>query len=266
MMHRMAATTAACLVLFCSQVIAAQGTRAGESSTEVGVSAGVGQSMRRDLSASPLDFAGHGGDIGATLRHVAGLSTIELTLNGGQRSLQSSSTASRATESVGQGQLSLALFRAVDGRSDCACGVAIGAALSANMIATQHAYDDPTHRSSNFLFGSAGIGPAASWRVPVAGGFFDARLNVPLASVVGHSYSVINEHDAATNWRPAMPNALRSATTTLAFTSAAKGRVGFTWRYRAEALRYDDVQPVRALTHSLSVGIVTRFGATGRTP
>jgi hypothetical protein len=30
---------------------------------------------------------------------------------------------------------------------------------------------------------------------------------------------------------------------------------GFTWLYRAEALRYDDVQPVRALTQSLSVGI-----------
>jgi hypothetical protein len=266
MMHRMAATTAACLVLLCPQIIAAQGTRLSEPSTELGVSAGVGQSTRRDLSASPLDFAGNGGDIAASFRHVAGLSTLELTLNGGQRSLRSSSTASNATERVKQGQLSVALLRAIGENKDCTCGISIGAALSASTMVTRHAYDDPTHRSSDFVFGAAGIGPAAALRVPVAGGFFDARLIVPVASVIEHSYSIVNEHDAATNWRFAMPNALRAASATLAFTSAAKSRVGFMWLYRAEALRYDDVQPVRALTHSLSVGVVTRFGASGHTP
>jgi len=31
-------------------------------------------------------------------------------------------------------------------------------------------------------------------------------------------------------------------------------------------LRYDDVQPVRVLTQSLSMGVVARFGMKGRTP
>jgi hypothetical protein len=262
----MAATTAACLLLVCAPRLAAQRTPASAASTELGVTGGVGQSMRRDLSASPLAFSGHGSDVAIALRRVTGPSAIELTLNGGLHSLRSSSSASRATERVGQGQLSVALLRTLGDHGECACGIAIGAALSGNMMLTRHAYDDPTHRSADFLFGAVGVGPAASWRAPVAGGFFDARVNVPVASVVEHSYSVVNEHDAATNWRFAALNTLRSATTTLAFTSSARRRVGLTWLYRADVLRYDDVQPVRVLTQSLSMGVVARFGMKGRTP
>jgi len=168
---RMAATTAACLLLVCAPRLAAQRTPASAASTELGVTGGVGQSMRRDLSASPLAFSGHGSDVAIALRRVTGPSAIELTLNGGLHSLRSSSSASRATERVGQGQLSVALLRTLGDHGECACGIAIGAALSGNMMLTRHAYDDPTHRSADFLFGAVGVGPAASWRAPVAGGF-----------------------------------------------------------------------------------------------
>jgi hypothetical protein len=256
----MAATTAACLVLSCAPHLAAQTLRVNEASTEVGVTAGIGQSIRRDLSASPLDFAGHGGNFAATFHHVTRRSIAEFSLSGGSQSLRSSSANSLASEHLGQGQFALALLRTLGDDKQCSCGISLGAALMANAMVTRHAYGDPTHRSSDFLFVTGGVGPAAAWRTRVSGGFFDARLLVPIASVVEHSYSVVNEHDAAAAWRFASPGSLRAATATIAFASTADKRIGVTWSYRAELLRYDDVQPVRGLTHSLSVGVVTRFG------
>jgi hypothetical protein len=260
MTHWMAATIAVCLSFCCAQRIGAQSAAA--PSTELSVNAGVVQGASRDLSASPLNFDGMGGLLAITYHHD-GRTALEFSAVGGARALRSSSAGSLATEHVGQGQAELALLRSLlDERARY--NVAVGGALTGNLALTEHAYADPSHRVADFVFGSSGIGPAASLRTRVGRGMFSTRLIIPVAAVVEHSYSVVNEHDAATDRRFVTLKDFRAATATVSYASNAQRRFALSYLYRIDLLRYDDVQPVRAMTQSFSVGIATRFGsATG---
>jgi hypothetical protein len=230
--------------------------------TELRITAGVAMHDRRDLSASPMRFDGRGSDFDIEVTSRANRTRLDVTASGGVRALRASSTVSTATERVTQGDLSLSALRTVAQRASGAT-MWLGAALSGSAMLARHAYSDPSHRSSDFVFGLVAVGPAASARATVLGGALEAGLSVPLAGVVDHAYSVVNERDAGTNRRIASPARLRAATASMSFASPASHRVGVAYLYRLALLRYDDVQPIRAMTQSFSIGVVARLGSSG---
>ncbi|MEP6621755.1 MAG: hypothetical protein ABJE47_20680 [bacterium] len=262
MMRLSAATTAAVMCLLCAHAVRSQSTSAPAcvTASRFGISAGLVWNERRDLSASPLRFGGRGGLIALDYERAFGRFSLESSLSGGTRSLESSSGSAPATERLADGQWHAGLLRRFDVVPPSLGELAFGMDVGTAVALTQHDYRDPARRVSNFVFATTAIGPAISWRQPLLGGTARVHFSTPLAAVVAHSYSAINEQNAATQQRLVSVGTLRGANGAISFAQNETRRVAAVYVYRFSALRYDDVQPVRTLSQTLSVGIVTRFG------
>jgi hypothetical protein len=157
--------------------------------------------------------------------------------------------------------LHVALLRRIDGAAASAPGFSVGLALDGSGAFTAHDYGHAGRPISNFVLGSAAIGPAASWKQRIAGGAATIALAAPAVAVVAHSYSVINRPTMGAELRFVTPGLWRGAGGTVTYAPADDRATGLVYRYRFSLLRYDDVQPVRAVTQSVSVGFTMRFGA-----
>ncbi|MEP6730349.1 MAG: hypothetical protein ABJE10_06915 [bacterium] len=257
-----AAMSAAVLCLVSVQLACAQSASpyARAVSSELSISAGVAQSERRDLAASPLNFGGRGGDLLLGYARERGRTLLQLSLGGGLRTLASSTSAVASTERLTETELHAAALRHVDGRAGNADGLSIGASFDANVTFTAHSYRDASQRVSEFVLGVATLGPVANWKRTIGSGALSAQLGVPIAGFVQHSYSPLNAQYALTNSRLVTIGALRGSSGALSYASFNSARFSPVYLYRFAVMRYDDVQQVRALTQSLSVGMVARFG------
>ncbi|HEU4995528.1 MAG TPA: hypothetical protein VFT29_11950 [Gemmatimonadaceae bacterium] len=225
------------------------------------MSAGITHGARLDRAASATRFAGDGFELG--LRHAAigKRATISTSLRGGVRSLAAAGvTAGRTRATESSGELALSLFPA----SGTTLGpITFGLTMRAAGTVVGHHLTEPTTRTLSYAFGTATVGPSVRMNRAIGGGKATAQLDVPLAGVVVQSYSAVRSITGLANvdTRWTTLGALRAGGLSLSYEPASRGRWGIVYQYRLQGAAYDATQPVRSLTHALSIGIVWRGGA-----
>src|SRR5258708_5041448 len=111
------AMSAAGLLLACAQLARGQSATAlSNPQSELSVAIGVSRSARRDLSASPLNFAGRGGDASLKYERRLGAFSAQVALDGSARTLVSSSSAAQAQERLDEGAVAFVLLRELGGQ------------------------------------------------------------------------------------------------------------------------------------------------------
>lgn len=223
---------------------------------------GLALNSRVDQVISSAQFGGHG--VGVSLGHERTRRTYQV------RSSISASIATLApiagdvssTERTYSTDLTLEVLRAMQPGSTS--GVRLGAELRGSLFLTRHRYADPQRSMATFLVGTAAIGPAVSYHTSVAGGSGTIHLAIPMIGVVSHPYSGLKSDRRSLEFRSASLATLRSLSAGASFSAFESRRFGVRYEYALRLMRYDDVQPVRAVTQSMRVGVERRLGRTGR--
>lgn len=180
---------------------------------------------------------------------------------GGTENLSSLSSAPVSRERLSEGGGEIAVLRIVGGHPSAdRMMFALGVACDASIAVTKAGYADPDSTSSDYLFGAVTLGPALVWRTPVFGGRTEARLAVPALALADHEYGDLKEQHGGLDLRLVSPEAWRGLNAAISYTAAAGRRFGLTTMYRIGLVRFDDVQPVRAVSQSFTVGLLTRLG------
>ena len=229
--------------------------------TRLSLSAGFAWDDRRDDTASPLRFGGRGWSAALGYdRLVMNYSTLGW-LDGGEQSLTSGATQS--TERLSSGALDVMLLRHV-GAPASSRRIDLGLDVRTSLAITSHRYADPSLPSTTFAFGLFALGPAASVRQEIGGGVARASVSTPAIAWVDHPYSEIRSATSRVQMRFASITRLRAVDVGFSYAGNERRRIGVTYAYRLGVLRYDDVQPVRSITQTLSIGVTARLGRGSR--
>jgi hypothetical protein len=260
----------ACLCVAALFSVRAQVEGAPRRNGELAVYAGIAQGEQLNATASPLTFRGRGFDGAVDYRRAlrGERFVFAISANGGMRSVTTidgsgSSAAAAGSERITDGRITASLLRRFGGDST-GRGFAAGVAVATDLAVTAHRYADPTRHVSDFLAGFAMIGPSVSWRQPIGGGAARAQISVPLVALADHPYSDLRSDYSPTSVRFAGPGTLRGLSGAVTYAPADRRRAGVVTAYRFSLLDYADVQPLRAVSQSLSVGVVVRFGGASR--
>jgi hypothetical protein len=228
------------------------------SSTTATLAAGLGQSDRVDMTASPIQFGGRGLDINGSFERSFGSLCVVTSGRGGRKTLTPATPGSSSLERLTDGELSITALRAFRAEPSAARALAFGAELHGEVAVTTHAYADPEGTVSTYRLGLLSLGPAVRWRQSLLGGTAVVQLASPVLSLVDHPYT-------------AGTSALRVQTASLGSLRGLQGLVSYALppvhglslraTYRASGLWFDDVRPVRSLSQTLSIGIATSLGS-----
>jgi hypothetical protein len=172
-------------------------------------------------------------------------------------------SARNAAETADDGELRIGFQRGLGAGAIApqTASFSVGVDVATTVAVTTHHYDDPTNNVSDFYIGAVTLGPSATFRHAIGGGIAAFRLSVPAVGLVDHPYSDARTADARVDARFATANVLRGIETSVSYAPAATARFGIEYAYRLHMLDYADVQPLRSVSQSLSIGVVRRFGA-----
>ena len=249
-------TVLSCLSIFAASRIDAQATACNPTSATL--AAGIGQSDRVDMTASPMQFGGRGLDLSGSFEHSHGAFCILATGRGGAKTLRAE-TSSTASERLMDGDASVAVLRSFDGGESSPRVFAVGTEVRGSLAVTRHAYADFGRTVSSFRLGLVSLGPVLRWRERIGSGFATAQLSSPVIAAVDHPYSTVITGGISPNVRIVSLNALRGADVRIAYEPFGYRSMALRAMYNASVLRYDDASPVRSLTQSLNLGIVKRL-------
>ena len=219
---------------------------------------------RRDETASPFRFSGRG--VGATLDAVR---VTPGWLTGGSVAAYSATLATSATQSHEQfasAEFSLHAMRTVAGGSAAGEGehgsfrVHAGLEFRTSVDATNYNFSLSNVPNATYRFVTVSAGPMLHVSKLLSWGEMSVQLRAPVASYVDHPYSEVKSAYSDVHFAFASPSKLRSATATVAYVTHNPQRVRFRVTATAGALTYTDAQPVRAVSNSVSVGLVLRTG------
>jgi hypothetical protein len=250
-------TVLRCLLLCAASRVDAQATACAPTSATL--AAGLGQSDRVDMTASPAQFGGRGLDVSASLERTRGAYCFVVSGRGGAKTLRAV-TPSAARERLMDGDGSIALLRSFSRGESPRRVFAFGAELRGTLAVTEHAYADLGRTVSEFRIGAMSLGPVVRWRERIGAGFAVAQLSAPAIAVVDHPYAALTVGRDAPSLRVVSVNDLRAGSLFVAYEPFAYRAVSLRFAYNATVLRYDDVRPVRSLTQNLTLGVVTRLG------
>jgi hypothetical protein len=228
------------------------------------VSGGINQNDRIDLTASPLKYDGRGFDLAVDYDRCIGSYALAASVEGGTVDLSSLSGPPVSTERLTEGDVELAIERAIGSTRSATRRFAVGLALDADVAVTATGYADPDTTVSNYLLALGSLGPSVAWALPLLGGTAAMRLTTPVIALVDHPYSDIKDQNAGADFRLVSLSSFRGLSGTISYAPVQGQRFGLTSAYRLDLFRYDDVQPVRAVSQRLTIGLVTRFGAPAR--
>jgi hypothetical protein len=254
-------TVLSCLSIFAASRIDAQATAC--SPTSATLAAGIGQSDRVDMTASPTQFGGRGLDLSGFFEQSRGAYCVVAGGRGGAKTLRAV-TSSPASEHLVDGAANVALLRSFGGGESSNRVFAFGAELRGTLAVTTHAYADLGRTVSEFRLGTVSLGPVFRWRERIGRGFAMLQLSSPVLGAVERPYAAGLVDDASPTWRFASVNTLRGGDVRVAYEPVSYRSMSLRAAYDASVLRYDDVQPVRSLTQSLNLGIVKRLGGGAR--
>jgi hypothetical protein len=251
-------------VWFCVAALrlaAAQVDTTPDTRSELAVFGGVTQGARSDATVSPSTFTGFG--YGARVEWSGALAKgwcATGALGGSALALYTGKNEGTAllpapAERVYSGGLTgTVLDRLVGSRSTAA--VLAGLSARGAWSTTEHRYADPTGRVADFVLANAAGGPTVVSERSIADGLARLEVSLPLLNLVDHPYSETRAGDRGPHFRLASPRTFRGFDGALRYASAPGRHVALVYAYRLSWLSYADVQPVSAVTQSLSVGVV----------
>lgn len=227
------------------------------------ISIGAIQETRRDDTASPLKYSGLGRGAQVDYTWERGGRSAYASLSAGASTLTPSPSVSAAQPegdfsafAVTTG-LRWRLSRDSTGKNE----FALGAEFSAAATVTRQMYDDPTQGEHTFFFGDVSIAPTARWRRRLGVGVFGATVAVPLLAWVQHPYADVRVANGLANLRYASPSQFRQAKGEVSYAFRPDDRIGVNAAYRIGLLQLNDLQPLRSVSQTFSIAVVTRFGA-----
>lgn len=257
---RAARTAAAALLLAAGRRASAQPETALATRPVLSLAAGAVAREGIDEAISPVRFGGHGGAVAAGYGRSIGRLAISASVRGGVASLGARAAASASTERTGEGEGALTVVRAFGDERHGAGAVGAGVDVRAGLAFTEHRYAATGLPASHHAFGYGALGPAAAWRRALAGGTASGVLAAPLVALVDRPYSDLKAARPRVALRAAAPGEFRALHGGLAYAPATGRRVGLVGSWTFDVRRYDDVQPVRAVSQRVAVGVVARFG------
>ena len=244
----------------------AQGSATSETlggGQAINVSVGIAEAGRIDETASPLRYSGHGADFSVGWARNFAPFSIVASLEGGTRSLTPIDGADDSSQHLTEGALDVALLKAVS-HSASAGDFKAGIEFTAGAAVNEQTYPGADGFRADFLLAAASLGPEAAWAHALGGGELSANIGVPLVAFVDHPFSDIRGEHAPLSFRFTSVENYRGFRGGLRYTHAVSRTTGIVYAYRIGFLHFDDEQPVRAVTQSLSIGIVQQISRGAR--
>jgi hypothetical protein len=223
-------------------------------------SVGLAEAGRVDETASPLRYGGRGFDWTLAYERPLGAYWLQASLDGGTRSLLPLDITENSSEYLTEGALDLTVLRALRGTSALTQGLAAGVQFSANGALNEHTYATPAPLHSDFLLASGTLGPAVAWQRAMWGGRFSANVAIPLVALVDHPYEDLRVQRAPVDLRFVTIESYRAVNGGLSYSNPVSRTLGLVYAYHIGLLRFDDEQPVHAVTQTISVGLERLLG------
>jgi hypothetical protein len=237
---------------------------AGETAMQtLAISLGANWEMRRDDTASPLMYSGTGRGTQIDYTWERAGRSAYASLSAGALTLAPSRPVSdpQPEEAFSTYTVETGMRWRLPGGPGRTNELAFGAEFAASAIVTRHMYEDPNQSEQTFFLGDVTLGPTGRWRRRLGMGIVAATLTVPLLAWVQHPYADVRVANGLANLRYASPSQFRQAKGELSYIFRPEDRFGLTAVYSFGLLQIDDLQPVRSVSQSLSIAVVTRFGA-----
>jgi hypothetical protein len=240
----------------------AQGLRPWEGGHGLALSAGVLRSGQADETISPLHFVGSGAALGIGWARIQGASSLEAGLEAGAAILSPTERSDGAGERLAYASARIAGIRGLGHARDGGT-LALGAAARTFATVTGYRSVASQPMESAFLFGGVMLGPLARWRAGTPAGELEVEASTGLVSWVDHPYGSIGRGRPLLDFRLASPASLRNGSARVVWTAASGRRLDLVAAYRFDYLAYRDVQPVRSVGQSLSLGVRIRPRGSG---
>jgi hypothetical protein len=256
----MTVPTTACLVFLAAQFASAQVDTLRPRRHELMLVAGVSDGQRLDATASPLQFGGLGSSAVVAYTSTYDRTAVGASIDGAQRHLSVINGAATASELLSETNAQATWTRRWE--SPARRGAfSVGADLTASLAVTHHTYTDPAKTASDFALGLVTLGPIVGWSQSIGRGAAQVDVATPLVGVIDHPYSDIRINDGSVRTvRVANVATIHGLSGALTYAVAARDRLSVLCTYRVRLLHVADVQPLRSVSQTFGVGIVTRWG------
>ncbi len=230
------------------------------------VSAGVYQENRRDAADSPLAYSGSGPggridyDWTRATRHwyvtlAAGKSTLAPTTSL-QQDVPSQEAFSAYTIAAGTDWR----LRGISPRVGT---LSVGVEFATNVTIAQHLYSGQDLSEQSFDMGTITLAPTVRWTKRFGFGDFGASLSVPLLAWVDHPYADVRFATQFSEIHFASLAQYRQASGALTYAFRPESKYGAIAAYRLSVFDLSDIEPVRRVSQSFSIGVVRRFENPG---
>jgi hypothetical protein len=240
--------------------------QAGGDSTKraLTISLGVVQENRRDNADSPLAYSGYGP--GARILYDWGEAArrgfVSIAAGGApltpSRSVQQPDIPLKEAFSVYS--LEAGMDWPLRGNATRRDQFALGVEFGATLTLARHLYAGQELGQEDFDLGVITLAPTARWTRRMGTGEVGASLALPLLAWVDHPYGDVRFAQDFADIHFAPLSQFRQANGELSYAFRPERRFGITATYRLDVVELDDLQPVRRVSQSISIGIVRRFG------
>jgi hypothetical protein len=242
---------------------AARAQAAGDAPQQaLTISLGAFNENRRDNADSPLAYAGTGlGERIEYTRSRAGRRWY-FSLEGGSAAITpvSAGLHGQSEEGFGAYTIGAGTDWRLRGSSPRVGEFALGVQLAGTVTVARHMYTNQDLVEQTFDFAIVTLAPAARWTRRFGTGALTASVAVPLLAWVDHPYADVRYANQFVDFHYASPAQLREANGGLSYTFNSQSRYAVTAAYRVDAMEFDELQPVRRFTQSLSIAVTRQFG------
>ncbi len=234
----------------------------GPARQSLTISAGIYQENRRDAADSPLAYSGNGPggridyDWSRAARHW------HFALSGSNSNLAPATSVQQdvpSTEAFRAFALEAGTDWRLSGVSPRVGIVAVGVEFASTVTIAQHLYSGQDLSEQSFDMATVTLAPTVSFAKRIGPGEFGATLAVPLLAWVDHPYADVRFATQFSEIHFASLAQYRQATGALTYTLHPQGKYGAVAAYRLNVFDLSDVEPVRRVSQSFSIGIVRRF-------
>lgn len=256
----MTVPTAACLLFAAVQLASAQVDSVRPRRHEFLVAVSVSDGQRLDATASPLQFGGRGSGALVAYDVAYGRTSVGVSVDAAERHLAAISGQATPSERLDEANAQATVTHRWE--SPARHGAfSLGADMTTSLTVTHHTYSDPAKTASDFGLGLATLGPIVGWSQSVGRGAARVEVTTPLIGIIDHPYSDIRTNDGSVRAvRVANVGAIRGLSGAVTYAVSSHDRVGLVCTYRVRLLHFADVQPLRSVSQTLGVGVVTRWG------
>jgi hypothetical protein len=228
------------------------------------ISLGVVQENRRDDADSPLAYAGYG--LGARIVYDWGVVGRRgfVSFDAAGSTLTPTPSAQEPDIPLREAFSVYALAAGMDwplrGNASRRDKFALGVELGATFTLGRHLYAGQELAQQDFDLGVIALAPTGRWSRRMGTGALGASLALPLLAWVDHPYADVRFAQQFADLHFAPLTQFHQANGELSYAFRPEGRFGVTATYRFDIVELNDIQPVRRVSQSISVGIVRRFG------